>query len=313
MAQTSVIRRLRIGTRASALARWQAQWVASRLEELGAAVELVPITTRGDANTAQPIGTISGGDGLFTKELQRALLADQIDLAVHSLKDLPTQPIEGLRLAAVPERTTTADVLVSRGGQSLADLPIGASVGTGSQRRRAQLLHARPDLVMRNIRGNVDTRLQKVRSGEFDALVLAAAGLTRLGLLSEATQILPEAIMLPAVGQGALGIECRTDDLGLGKTLAALDHAPSHSAILAERAMLSAVSGGCLAPVAALGRVTADGALSLVGVVLSVDGRLRLQAAATGPADQAVNLGRRVANDLLVQGAAELIAAARDA
>ena len=189
---------LRLGTRASALARWQAEWVAARLSERGASVELVLITTQGDTRSQQPIGSI-GGSGVFTKELQRALLDGRIDLAVHSLKDLPTDPVPGLILAAVPPRETTRDVLVCRGGQTWERLSQGAIVGTGSLRRKAQMLHVRPDLVVQDVRGNVQTRLARLDQGLFDAIVLAEAGLVRLGLAQRITEVLsPEAL---AVGQ----------------------------------------------------------------------------------------------------------------
>ena len=303
---------LRIGTRGSALARWQAEWVASRLREHGRDVELVHITTRGDREQNQAVNTI-GGDGLFTKELQRSLLAGEIDLAVHSLKDLPTEPVAGLVLGAVPRRGPIGDVLVSRGGLALTRLPPGAVIGTGSQRRRAQLLHARPDLEMKDIRGNVDTRLKKLHAGDFDALVLAEAGLKRLGLDAEITEILPTSIMLPAVGQGALGIECRADNALALAAIAPLDDADTHQSVTAERAMLRALAGGCLAPVAAWGRVEADGKLRLSAAVLSVDGRRRLAAERTAAATSAEELGEQTAADLAAEGAVEIIQAARRA
>ena len=301
---------LRIGTRRSELARWQAEWVASALQALGHDVILVPIVTRGDTDQAQPLGAI-GGDGLFTKELQRALLADEIDLAVHSLKDLPTEFVPGLTVAATPERAPTADALVARAGVLLADLPAGAKIGTGSLRRRAQLWHARADLTMHNIRGNVDTRLRKLEEGEFDAIVLAEAGLSRLGLAGRITERLSPPLMLPAVGQGALGLECRADDMETRASLAELDHAPTHVAILAERALMRSLAGGCLAPIAALGQVKSDGQLHLSAVVLSGDGKTRLAAEGVAPAAEAEPLGQRVAAQLAEQGALALIDAVR--
>lgn len=306
----STSKTLRIGTRRSALARWQAEWVASALEALGHNVVLVPIVTRGDTDQAQPLGAI-GGDGLFTKELQRALLANEIDLAVHSLKDLPTEFVPGLTVAATPERAPTADALVSRGGVLMADLPASAKIGTGSLRRRAQLWHARADLTMLNIRGNVDTRLRKLAEGEFDAIVLAEAGLSRLGLSERITERLTPPLMLPAVGQGALGLECRADDMETRAALADLDHAPTHVAVLAERALMRALAGGCLAPIAALGQVKADGQLHLSAVVLSGDGKTRLAADGVAPAAEAEPLGQRVAAQLAEQGALALIDAVR--
>jgi hydroxymethylbilane synthase len=308
---------LRIGTRGSPLARWQADWVAARLREAGHAVELVPISTRGDRQQVGPIGQIAGGDGVFTKELQRALLAGEIDLAVHSLKDLPTEPVAGLALAAVPPRAPDGDVLVSQ-HRSVDELPQGAIVGTGSLRRRAQLLHRRPDLQMVGVRGNVETRLAKLGRGEYAALVLAEAGLQRLGLQQHIGQRLPKTLMLPAVGQGALGIEARADDEPTRAVLAAMDDPDTRAAVTAERAMLARLSGGCLAPVGAWGRWE-SGRLTLAGVVLSIDGAQRLAAelvaGATHAADPRVSLaedlGRQVADALLAQGAASLIDEAR--
>ena len=230
---------LRLGTRASPLARWQAGWVADQLAARGVAVELVPITTQGDVHSA-PLGQI-GGQGLFTKELQRALVAREIDLAVHSLKDLPTAAVPGLVLAAVPPRESTADCLICRQAESFDALPRGARVGTGSLRRKAQLLHHRPDLVIEEIRGNVDTRLRKLEQGQYDAIVLAEAGLRRLGMAERITQVLPRGIMLPAVGQGALGLETREDDPATQGAVRPLEDRAARAAVLAERALLAAL------------------------------------------------------------------------
>lgn len=312
---------IRLGTRGSPLARWQADWVAARLAAEGAKVEMVEIVTRGDRQDWGPIAA-AGAQGAFTKEIQRALLERHIDLAVHSLKDLPTEPVEGLCLAAVPERESSNDVLVSGGGLNVDQLQRGARIGTGSIRRRAQLWHLRRDLAMLDIRGNVETRLRKLDEGQFDAIVLAAAGLKRLGLAGRISQVLPPAVMLPAIGQGALGLEARRDDQTIQSLLARLDHAPTHLAVVAERAMLSALRGGCLAPVAALARFEPDGRLHLTGAVLSADGAVRLEAACfaemaevAGPTDDSLRaadrLGRQAADELLAQGAAALIQAAR--
>ena len=300
---------VRLGTRASALARWQAEWVKARLEELGVDVELVPVTTSGDQNQA-PIGAGSSV-GLFTKELQRSLLDDEIDLAVHSLKDLPTDEVPGLCLASVPERAPVNDVLVCSQHPSLDDLPKGAVVGTGSLRRRAQLLHVRPDLVIENIRGNVDTRLRKLQAGDYDALLLAEAGLRRLELAEHITQVLPPSIVLPAVGQGALGLETRTEATEVRDVLTSLDHEPTHASVRAERAMLAALQGGCLAPIAAWGRVE-DGTLKLDGRVLSPDGVRQIEVTLTGSPDAAGELGRNAAEELAAQGAAELVRESRE-
>lgn len=299
---------IRIGTRASPLARWQAEWVASRLAALGVATELVPITTQGDVKS-QPLGQI-GGQGLFTKELQKALLDKQIDLAVHSLKDLPTEPVEGLVLAAVPERESTADVLISPSATSIESLPKNARVGTGSLRRKAQLLHIRADLSVLEIRGNVETRLKKLDDGEYDAIILAEAGLSRLGLADRITAIIPKSQMLPAVGQGALGLETRALDETTNEALRPLDHPATHLAVLAERMLLHALRAGCLAPVGALA-VVKESRLILEAAVLSADGRQRIVANATGAAPEAASIGKAVANDLIAKGATQLITAAR--
>jgi hydroxymethylbilane synthase len=314
---------IRIGTRASALARWQAQWVAKALAGAGHATTLVPITTRGDAQQIAPVEQL-GTRGVFTKELQRALLADEIDVAVHSLKDLPTEPVDGLMLAAVPERESPWDVLVCRESASLEALPRGARLGTGSLRRQSQLLHLRPDLNISPIRGNVDTRLRKLDEGEFDALVLAEAGLRRLGIEARATQILGAEQMLPAIGQGALGLEIRVADDSTKSAVTALNHWPSHVAVLAERTFLDALDGGCLAPIGAIATIASDGPeMRLEGVVLSRDGKSRLRASIAGTfstsvdsksadaLDHAKELGRRLATELLARGAADLIRAAR--
>ncbi|MGH7140120.1 MAG: hydroxymethylbilane synthase, partial [Pirellulales bacterium] len=277
--------------------------------KLGHDVALVPLATHGDQDRDAPLGKI-GGEGVFTKELQRALLRDEIDLAVHSLKDLPTEPVDGLELGAIPPRASTADALVSDKWPALAELPPGAAIGTGSLRRSAQLWHVRPDLRMLDIRGNVDTRLRKLADGEYDALILAEAGLQRLGLDQHISEILPDTVMLPAVGQGALGIEIRSANTELRSLLAPLDHAPTRAAVAAERSLLAALRGGCMAPVGAKGTVD-GGQLNLRGVVLSSDGSVRLEAQQIGSPNDAETIGRLAADDLLAQGAAELIAAAR--
>lgn len=305
---------LRVGTRASPLARWQAGWVADQLAARGIAVELVPITTQGDVQSG-PLGQI-GGQGLFTKELQRALLDGAIDLAVHSLKDLPTAAAAGLVLAALPHRESTADCLICRQAEGLETLPPRARIGTGSLRRKAQLLHCRPDLVIEEIRGNVDTRLRKLDEGQYDAIVLAEAGLRRLGLAGRITQVLPRSIMLPAVGQGALGLEVRADDVATQVVVRPLDDPAARLAVLAERALLAALRAGCLAPVAALGELR-QGRLALTAAVLSPDGRRKLVAESevavsdTLPPSAldglACRLGEEVAQRLLSQGAQGLI------
>ena len=301
-------RLFRLGTRGSPLAKWQAEWIAARLREQGIRVELVLITTSGDV-TDGAISTV-GGQGVFTKEIQRALIDDRIDLAVHSLKDLPTEPVPGLILAAVPERENPFDALISTKSQTLEDLAPSAHVGTGSRRRQSQVLHLRPDLRVSEIRGNVDTRLRKLDEGQYDAIILAEAGLNRLGLAHRITQILPTAVMLPAVGQGALGIETRADDSQTIAVVELLNHAPTHSAIIAERELLAQLRGGCLAPIGAWARTDGD-FLRLTAAVLSPDGRRRISITMASKVADPSALGRRAAHELLEMGAAELIAASR--
>jgi hydroxymethylbilane synthase len=304
--------KLRLGTRGSPLARWQADWTAGELRRLGYEVELVPITTSGDREQVTPIGGL-GVQGVFTKELQRALLDDAIDFAVHSLKDLPTEPTPGLCLTAVPARGPLGDCLVSAKYRSWEELPQGAVIGTGSQRRRSQLLHVRPDLKMEDVRGNVDTRLRKLHEGQYAAIILAEAGLVRLKLSEHIAQILPRHVMISAVGQGALGMETRENDAATRDALAKLDDAATHRAVLAERSVLHSLRGGCLAPIGAWGRIEGDGKLHLSAVVLRSDGSERLFAHQSAEPNAAVELGRRTAEELLAHGAARLIATSRDA
>jgi len=299
---------LRIGTRKSALARWQADWVASELQKSGAEVEMVYITTKGDV-TSGPLDQ-AGGQGLFTKAIQQALLEDRIDLAVHSLKDLPTEKVEGLTLGATPLRQEPGDALVAREPITLQDLPAGALVGTGSLRRRAQLLHLRPDLEIQDIRGNLDTRLRKLDESEYDAILLAVAGLNRLGWASRITQALPPSVMLPAAGQGSLGIETRADDQRVLGHVAGLNHAETNAAVTAERSLLANLRAGCLAPVGAWGRVE-DQRLLLDAVVLSADGKQRLVVHHEDALENAYAAGQKAAEELLQQGAEQLITSAR--
>lgn len=300
---------IRIGTRGSKLAMWQAEWVAEQLTRHGHSVELVIIATRGDVST-QSLRQV-GGQGLFTKEIQRELLEGNVDLAVHSLKDLPTQPIAELCLAAVPPRESTQDCLLSRSGEHFEQLPAAARIGTGSARRGGQLLAWRSDVQIHDIRGNVDSRIRKLQEGQYDAIVLAAAGLTRLQLTAHVTEYLPQDKILPAIGQGALGLECRLGDADTRQALAALNDPQSMAAVTAERALLASLLAGCLAPVAALGQVDAHGELTLTGGVFSSDGRQALRREMRGPMLQAAELGRNLAEDLKQHGAEALIAAAR--
>lgn len=306
----SATQRIRIGTRGSKLARWQSDWVADQLRELGVDVEIIEISTQGDVQAVGPIESL-GGTGVFTKEIQRALLGGAVDLAVHSLKDLPTEPVPGLVLAAVPRRERCGDALVSREGIDVDELQSGSLIGTGSFRRQAQLKHWRPDLRVDDIRGNVETRLRKLDDGQFDAIVLAEAGLLRLGLAERIMQVLPKEQMLPAIGQGALGLETREDDEPVRQALEALDHAPTHAAVLAERSLLATLRGGCLAPVGAWARVDDAGQLTLDAVVLDREGKQRLEATATGKLEDAAALGRQAAQQLIENGASDLIQSSR--
>lgn len=306
---TAVLNRgtLLLGSRASALAMAQSGLVADAIRTAGNLdVSIVEISTDGDRSQAvdAPLELI-GGTGVFVTALRERLLAGDVDLAVHSLKDLPTAPAPGLVVAAVPQRADARDVLVSRGGVGFADLRDGARIGTGSPRRAAQLLALRSDLSIAPIRGNVDTRLRKVADGEYDAIVLAAAGLNRLGRGEAITQTFGVDVLLPAPGQGALAVECRADDPALAALLSRLDHAPSRAAVLAERSLLAALEAGCTAPVGAFATV-AD-VLTLTGVVLAPDGTRTLRSIATGSADAAESIGRRLADDLLSAGAADLM------
>ena len=291
---------IRLGTRGSQLAMWQSNWVKAELEKLGYQVELVKIKTEGDIAT----GSLAqiGGQGLFTKRLQVALQNNEVDLAVHSLKDLPTEDAEGLAIAAIPERETTSDAFVSSDYANFTDLPPGAVVGTGSVRRGAQLLHLRSDLKIKDIRGNVDTRLKKLETEDYDAIILAAAGLTRLGWENRITHAFSEDQLLPAVGQGALGLETRIEDNDTLSAVSKLNHAESFYRAMAERIMLRTLFAGCLAPVGAKTEVT-NGSLKLTGTVLSRDGQQKLIAQQTLAPEDYKALGKKVAEELFKQGA----------
>lgn len=300
---------LRLGTRGSALALWQATYVRERMERAGVQVELEIIRTSGDRITDVPLAQV-GGKGLFTKEIEEALLAGRIDLAVHSLKDLPTRLPPGLVLGAVTQREDPRDALVSRSGQRLADLPRGARVGTSSLRRHVQLKHLRPDLVIEPLRGNLDTRLRKLASGQYDAIVLAAAGLKRLGAAERATQFFEPDEMIPAIGQGALGIEVRADDRSVESVLEPLHDEETATATTAERAFLERLGGGCQVPIAAYARLTGD-QIHLTGLVAGPDGARLVRGARVGPRAQARALGVELAEQLLAEGAEEILAALR--
>jgi hydroxymethylbilane synthase len=296
--------RLRLGTRGSALARAQSTDVANLIEKLtGSTVELVEIVTPGD-RSSQPVAQL--GVGVFVSALRDALLSGEIDVAVHSYKDLPTAPADGLVVAAVPRRADPRDALVARDRLTLAELPPGAKVGTGSPRRMAQLLERGYGLEPVPLRGNVDTRLRRVAEGDLDAVVLAAAGLARLGRSAEATELLDPMLMLPAPAQGALAVECRAD-AALARQLSTLDHEPSHTAVRAERALLAALEAGCSAPVAALAEVTEDNEVYLRGAVIAGDGSVAVRLSGIGTPSDAETIGQRLAADLLDAGADSLL------
>lgn len=299
--------RLKLGTRRSALALAQSQLVADLLKARhpGLQIELVHIVSTGDKAGDLTFGAV-GAVGMFVKELEAALLAGTVDFAVHSMKDLPTGETPGLSIHAVPERATPYDVLLSRSGDILDDLPDGARIGTGSLRRQAQMLAYRDDLKMVDIRGNIDTRLGRLEAGRYDAVVLAAAGIERLGLQERVAEIFPPEIMLPAVGQGCLALQARSDDKRTAALLAAVDDRGSHLAAVAERALLAGLGGGCHAPIAALAHL--DGRkIRLSGLVGTADGRTILREEGDGPATAAAAVGRKLADRLLKLGAGEIL------
>ncbi len=293
---------LAIGTRGSRLAVWQAEWVRARLKELapGLTVTLQRIKTSGDKILDVPLAAI-GGKGLFVKEIEEALLREEIDLAVHSMKDVPTILPDGLSILCVQAREDPRDVLVSRDSCSLDQLPKGSRIGTSSLRRQAQLLHYRPDLHIELLRGNLDTRLRKLHNGEYDAIVLAAAGLMRMGWSNKVTEYLPPEVSLPAIGQGALGLEGRCNDRFVQTLVEKLEHRPTRTAVMAERALLKRLEGGCQVPIAAHATVKGD-TLIMDGLIASVDGQRLIRDTIQGPASEAQDLGTQLAEKLLAQG-----------
>ncbi len=299
---------IRIGTRGSALALAQARWVAARLtaRHPGARVELVVIKTTGDQIRDVPLAQV-GGKGLFIKEIEEALQRGLVDLAVHSLKDLPAEIPDGLMLGAVPLREDCRDALISSRYATLAEIPPHGRVGTGSLRRRVQLLHRRPDLEIVPLRGNVDTRVKKMESLGLDALILAAAGLNRLHLAHLNRGCLPLTEMLPAVGQGALGLEVRCQDREVQELIAFLEDPATRLAVTAERAFLARLEGGCVVPVAALGRV-AGTSLTLEALISDLEGQCFLQDHLAGAGEEAASLGTLLANRLLDRGGREILA-----
>lgn len=290
-----------IGSRGSQLALWQARWIAARLAERGSETRIEIIKTTGDKITDVPLAKV-GTKGLFTKEIEEALLDGRIDLAVHSLKDLPTELPAGLAIAAIPERADARDAMV---GARLNDLEHGAKVGTSSLRRAAQLRAVRPDLAVEPVRGNLDTRLRKLAEGQYRAIVLASAGLTRLGWANQVAEIFPPDVMCPAVGQGALAVETRADGEAAG-VCSALDHAATRAAVTAERGVLAALGGGCQVPIGAHAQIQDDG-LQIVGVVIAPDGTKLIRDTDFGAPTDAEQIGRRLGAALLGKGAREIL------
>ncbi len=299
--------KLIFATRPSALARWQTQWVINTLQsiypELMCQEKIV--TTQGDKILDKPLPEI-GGKGVFTQELERELLNGDVHCAVHSLKDLPVENPAGLSIGCIPARADVRDALISRDGYSLASLPKNAALGTSSLRRAAQILSLRPDIRPQSLRGNVDTRLRKALDGQYDAIILAGAGLTRLGLDSHVTEWLSLDVMLPAPGQGALAVQCRADDQATLSLLARLEDDPTRKCVTAERAFLSGLGGGCAVPVAAYAVLSEQSSIiSLTGLVISEDGRKIVKV--TGHGTDALQLGNELAQKAIAQGANEIL------
>ena len=301
--------KLVIGTRASKLALWQANHIAACLREHypDVVIELKNMVTTGDKILDVPLAKI-GGKGLFTKELEVAMLSGEIDLAVHSLKDMPTQLPAGLILAAVTERVDPGDALISPEYKTLDKLPVNAKVGTSSLRRKAQLLNVRPDLTIVDLRGNLDTRLKKLTTEKLDAILLAVAGLRRLGWAQHITQVLPQSTCLPAVGQGALAIEARENDVETLAMLAFLNHEPTRQATLAERTFLAEVEGGCQVPIGVYAQLGPGGQLSLNAVIMSPDGKEAIRDTIAGSPAAAATLGQTLAVRMLGNGGREILA-----
>ena len=294
---------IRIGTRASALALWQAEWVKAELEKKypGMTVSLTKIKTTGDKILDVPLAQV-GGKGLFVKEIEEAMLANEIDIAVHSMKDVPTMFPDGLHLSCITKREDARDALLTRNNVKFKDLPQGATIGTSSLRRQAQLMSIRPDFKIAQLRGNVDTRLRKLKEGQFDAIILAAAGVRRLGLAENVSEYIDPSISLPAIGQGALGIECRVDDRELNDLIAFFNHQDTRTCVTGERALLRRLEGGCQVPIACYGQMM-NGKLHLIGLVASVDGKRIIKETLEGEADKAEKLGVTLAENLLKKGA----------
>jgi len=298
---------IKIGTRGSKLALWQANWVKSVLEEKFPqhTVELIIIKTQGDKILDVPLAKV-GGKGLFVKEIEQALLTRHIDIAVHSMKDMPAEIPDGLCIGAVPERENPSDVFISRSGLGFKELDSGSIIGTSSLRRGAQLRHVRPDIVIQPLRGNLDTRFKKLESENLDAIVVAAAGVKRLNLEHKIIEYLDPNIVLPAIGQGALCIEIRNDDATVGLLVESMDHEPTRTVVKAERAFLNRLEGGCQVPIAGHGKINKE-RLILTGLVAEIDGTQMIKGEKSGPLDSAEAIGIDLAEELLAGGAAEIL------
>ena len=296
-----------IGSRGSQLALWQANWVKSELERLhdNVDIDIRIIATSGDIIQDVPLAKI-GGKGLFVKEIEEALLANEIDLAVHSMKDVPMELPTELGISVITKRENPLDVLISKNGEKLADLPQGATIGTSSLRRSSQLLKYRGDFKIHPLRGNVDTRLRKVEEGKYDAILLASAGLNRLGWANRITEEISPDILLPAMGQGALGIETRLDDTKIYDLISTLNHEQTHYAVSAERSLVGRLDGGCQVPIGAYARVE-KGLITLKGLVASLDGEIIYKLENVGPVDDAINIGQELGAQLLKMGANEIL------
>ncbi len=298
---------IKIGTRGSKLALWQANWVKSVLQEKFPqyTVELIIIKTQGDKILDVPLAKV-GGKGLFVKEIEQALLTRHVDIAVHSMKDMPAEIPDGLCMGAVPERENPFDVFISQSGLGYKELDPGCIIGTSSLRRGARLRHERPDIVIQPLRGNLDTRLKKLESGNLDAIVLAAAGVKRLNLEHKITEYLDPDIILPAIGQGALCIEIRNDDPKIGPLVESMDHAATRRVVKGERAFLNRLQGGCQVPIAGHAKINKE-ELMLTGLVAEIDGTRIIKGEKSGPLDSAESIGIDLAEELLARGAAEIL------
>ncbi|MDO8885940.1 hydroxymethylbilane synthase [Candidatus Oleimmundimicrobium sp.] len=300
-----------IGTRGSRLALWQANFVAESLKQFtDAEIIIKKIKTQGDKILDSPLAKI-GDKGLFVKEIEVALSTGEADLAVHSMKDVPTELPVGLKISSILKREDPRDVLISKGGVCLSDLPKGSKVGTSSLRRKAQLLNFRPDLKIVDVRGNIDTRLQKMESGEFDAIILAAAGIDRMGWADKITERIAMEISLPAVGQGAIGIETRESDDIINKLVEKINHVSTFTAVAAERAMMKKLEGGCQIPIGALG-VLEENCINLWGMVASLDGKRLIRDFVSGKSSEAEELGIKLAEQMIKSGAKEILKEIRE-